>query len=78
MIERRHRTLTFAYVLVDAVASCLALIAAYWLRFAVELISDSSKPSKSPPSPPVASQPYSARAPPSTRAPAAPGSGIAT
>ncbi len=38
MIERKHQTLTFAFALVDAVASCLALIAAYWLRFAVELI----------------------------------------
>jgi exopolysaccharide biosynthesis polyprenyl glycosylphosphotransferase len=38
MIGRRHRTMTLLLVVVDAVASCLALIAAYWLRFAVEVI----------------------------------------
>ena len=31
MIERKHRTLTLVFVLVDAFASCLALVAAYWL-----------------------------------------------
>jgi exopolysaccharide biosynthesis polyprenyl glycosylphosphotransferase len=38
MIERKHQTLTLVFVLVDVVASCLALVAAYWLRFAVEVI----------------------------------------
>jgi exopolysaccharide biosynthesis polyprenyl glycosylphosphotransferase len=38
MIERKHQTLTLVFVLVDVLASCLALVSAYWLRFAVEVI----------------------------------------
>ncbi|MHB0970328.1 MAG: undecaprenyl-phosphate glucose phosphotransferase [Thermoanaerobaculia bacterium] len=38
MIERKTKTLTTTYVLMDAVASALAMLAAYFLRFAVEVI----------------------------------------
>ncbi len=38
MIERKHRTLVMVFVVADAVASCLALMAAYYLRFAIEVI----------------------------------------
>jgi len=38
MIERKYETLATGYLVIDALASNLAMIAAYFLRFAVEVI----------------------------------------
>ncbi|MGH9456070.1 MAG: undecaprenyl-phosphate glucose phosphotransferase [Thermoanaerobaculia bacterium] len=38
MIQRKYETLAAIYVAIDATASALAIVAAYWLRFAVEVI----------------------------------------
>lgn len=38
MIQRKHETLRASYILIDALASNLAILAAYYLRFAVEVI----------------------------------------
>ncbi|HUO84913.1 MAG TPA: undecaprenyl-phosphate glucose phosphotransferase [Thermoanaerobaculia bacterium] len=38
MIERKHRTLATIYVAIDAIASAMALLLAYFFRFTVEVI----------------------------------------
>jgi exopolysaccharide biosynthesis polyprenyl glycosylphosphotransferase len=38
MIARKHKTLATVYVMIDALASNLAMLSAYFLRFAVEVI----------------------------------------
>jgi len=38
MIKRKHQALATVFVVIDAAASCLALLVAYWLRFALEVI----------------------------------------
>ncbi|MCM2315954.1 MAG: undecaprenyl-phosphate glucose phosphotransferase [Thermoanaerobaculia bacterium] len=38
MIHKKHKRLRTLHVLIDSVGSCLAMLAAYYLRFAVEVI----------------------------------------